>query len=66
MSIFIVILVAFAMEHRYQRCLLFFIIILLLIQIGCFTGQTLITLHCAFNLKFSTISLDYGKKTKIN
>jgi hypothetical protein len=62
-SIFIVIKFIFAIEHRYQRCLFVFIIILLLIQIGCIIGQVLITLHCVFNLKFSSIALDYSKKT---
>ncbi len=65
-SICIVLMFTFAIEFRYQRCLFFFIIILLLIQIGCFTGQALITLHCVFNLKFTSISLDYSKIIRFN
>lgn len=63
-SIFAVIKVLFIRECRYQRLLFLFVIILLILQIGCFAGQILITLHCLFNLKFVSLSLDYSKKTK--
>ncbi|CAF0984843.1 unnamed protein product [Rotaria sordida] len=59
-SIFIVFPFAFTIEYRYQRCLFLSLILLLLIQIGCLIIQTLITLHCIFNLKFVSTSLDYG------
>ena len=61
-SLFAVIKTIYTIECRYQRCLFFFIIILFIMQIGCFTGQILITLHCLFNLKFISIFLDYSKK----
>ncbi|CAF1391892.1 unnamed protein product [Adineta steineri] len=59
-SIFIVIVCMFAIEYRYQRCLILFIIILFLIQICCFIIQILITFHCLYNLKFRSSFLDYG------
>lgn len=65
-SILAVIKFIFVIEFRYQRCLFFFIIILILMQIGCFTAQVLFTLHCLFNLKFVSTSLDYSKKRKEN
>jgi hypothetical protein len=60
-SIFVVITCTFKIEHRCQRCLFIFIIILFPIEICCFIAQALITLHCLFNLKFISSSLDYGK-----
>jgi len=65
-SIFIVIGFTFPIEFRFQRCLFFFVIILLLIQIGGFTGQALFTLHCLFNLKFTSTLLDYSKNIQFN
>jgi len=59
-AVFIVVKVIFAIEYRYQKLLFFFMIILLLLQTGCFTGQVIITLHCLFNLKFTSTSLDYS------
>ena len=59
-AIFIIVKVIFAIEHRYQKLLYFFMIILLLIQTGGFAGQCIITLHCLFNLKFASIALDYS------
>ncbi len=59
-AVFIVVKVIFAIEYRYQKLLFFFMIILLLLQTGCFIGQVIITLHCLFNLKFTSTSLDYS------
>lgn len=59
-AVFIVVKVVFAIENRYQKILYFFMIIFLLLQTGCLIGQVIITLHCLFNLKFVSISLDYS------
>ncbi|CAF0778595.1 unnamed protein product [Rotaria sp. Silwood1] len=59
-SIFVVVPFAFTIEYRYQRCLFLSLILLFLIQIGCLIIQTLFTLHCLFNLKFVSTSLDYA------
>jgi len=64
-SLFAVIQSVFNIEYRYQRCLFSFIIILFVLQIGCFTAQIIITLHCLFNLKFVSMTLDYSKSFKV-
>ena len=62
-SIFMIVIFTFTIEHRYQKWLFVFVIILLLLHIGCIIAQALITLHCLFNLKFISSTLDYSKES---
>ncbi|CAF3343398.1 unnamed protein product [Rotaria socialis] len=59
-SIFIIVAFNFKVEYRYQRCLLLFVILLCVIQVGCVQLQALFTLHCIYNIKFPSTTLDYG------
>ncbi|CAF4438838.1 unnamed protein product, partial [Rotaria magnacalcarata] len=59
-SIFIIVAFTFKVENRYQRCLLLYVIILCVVQVGCVQLQALFTLHCIYNIKFPSTTLDYG------